>query len=198
MIKDLLGKTRNRDEEIYIYKENGEKNKADDVWKNYMEAWRIEIYQKTPIIDLTFWYGGENCKGKKFEMAEEEKEINNKIMKEPKMTEEELVGIINKQRNGKAAGVDGIKAEMMKYMIKNKRIREHLLKCFNKCIDEKVQEDWLRSKTTMIAKNRKPMILEFRPIAVTPWSSKVIYTFYRENIEELSMKTSMGLPKGAG
>ena len=36
----------------------------------------------------------------------------------------------------------------------------------------------------MIAKNRKPMILEFRPIAVTPWSSKVICTFYREKIEE--------------
>ena len=61
-------------------------------------------------------------------------------MKEPVMTEEELVEIINKQRNGKAAGVDGIKAEVMNYMIKNRRIREHLLKCFNKCINEKVQK----------------------------------------------------------
>ena len=26
---------------------------------------------KTPRIDLTFWYGGENCKGKKMEMTEE-------------------------------------------------------------------------------------------------------------------------------
>ena len=52
-------------------------------------------------------------------------------MKEPVMTEEELGEIVNKQRNGKAAGVDGIKAEVMKHMIKNKRIREHLLKCFN-------------------------------------------------------------------
>ena len=41
------------------------KNKAEDVWKEYMESWIIEIYQKTPRIDLTFWYGGENCKGKK-------------------------------------------------------------------------------------------------------------------------------------
>ena len=51
-------------------------------------------------------------------MTEEEKEIGNKIMKEPVMTEEELVEIINKQRNGKSAGLDGIKTEMMKYMIK--------------------------------------------------------------------------------
>ena len=72
----------------------------------------------------------------------------------------------------------------MKYMIKNKRIREHLLKCFNRFINEKVQEDWLNSKTTMIAKNKTPLILEHRPIAVTVWSSKVICTFYREKIED--------------
>ena len=117
-------------------------------------------------------------------MTEEEKEMNNKIMKEPVMTEEELVEIVNKQRNGKAAGIDGVKAEVMKHMIKNRRIREHLLKCFNRCINEKVQEDWLNSKTTMIAKNRTPMILEHRPIAVTVWSSKVVCTFYREKIED--------------
>ena len=34
------------------------------------------------------------------------------------MKEEELVMIINKQRNGEDAGVDGNKAEMMKYLIK--------------------------------------------------------------------------------
>jgi len=33
LIKDLLGKDKNRDQEIFIYKENGEKNKAEDIWK---------------------------------------------------------------------------------------------------------------------------------------------------------------------
>ena len=98
------------------------------------------------------------------------------------MTEEELVEIVNKQRKGKAAGVDGVKSEVMKYMIKNRIIKEHLLKCFKNCINKKVQEDWLRSKTTMIAKNKTPMILEHSPIAVTPWSSKIVCTFYREKI----------------
>jgi len=31
-------------------------------------------------------------------------------MKEPVMTEEEMLEIVSRQRNGKAAGVDGIKA----------------------------------------------------------------------------------------
>ena len=46
-------------------------------------------------------------------MEEEEKEENNEIMKEPKMTENELVTIVNKQRNGKAAGVGGVRAELL-------------------------------------------------------------------------------------
>ena len=111
---------------------------------------------------------GENCKGKKSEMLEEEKEIDNRIMREPAMKEEDLIRIVNKQRNGKAAGVDGVKAEVMKHMIKKRKIKLHLLKSFNKCLNENVNEDWLLSRTTMIAKNRKPMILEHRPIAVTP------------------------------
>ena len=62
-------------------------------------------------------------------MTEDEKETDSRIMKEPEMTEEELVKIVNSQRNGKAA-VDGVKAELLKHLVKNE-IREHLLKCCN-------------------------------------------------------------------
>ena len=51
-------------------------------------------------------------------MEEEEKQENNKIMKEPEMTEKELVDIVNRQKNGKAAGVDGVRAELLKSLIK--------------------------------------------------------------------------------
>merc|ERR1712055_965928 len=105
-------------------------------------------------------------------------------MKEPKMTEKELVNIVNGQKNGKAAGVDGVRAELLKSLIKNSTIREYLLKCCNKVLDEKIQENWLRSNTTMIPKNRKPKIIEHRPIAVTVLSSKIMCTYYREKIEE--------------
>jgi len=50
-------------------------------------------------------------------------------------------------------------------------------------LDEKIQEDWLRSNTTMISKNKKPKILEHRSIAVTVLSSKIMCTYW-EKIEE--------------
>ena len=86
--------------------------------------------------------------------------------------------------NGKAAGVDGIRAELIKFIIKNDTIRNHVLKCCNRVLEEKVQEDWLRSNTTMIPKNRKPKILEHRPIAVMVLSNKIVCNIFRERIEE--------------
>ena len=58
-------------------------------------------------------------------------------MKDPKMTEKELVNIVNGQKTGKAAGVDRVGAEPLKSLIKNSTIREYLLKCCNKVLDEK-------------------------------------------------------------
>ena len=59
-----------------------------------------------------------------------------------------------------------------------------MVKCCNKVLEEKVQEDWLRSNTTMIPKKRKPKILEHRPIVVTVISSKIMCSLFREKIEE--------------
>ena len=56
-------------------------------------------------------------------MEEEEKQENNENMKERVMTENELVDIVNRQKNGKATGVDGVKAELLKSLIKNSTIR---------------------------------------------------------------------------
>ena len=42
-----------------------------------------------------------------------------KIMPLPVMKEEDLVRIVRKQKNNKAAGIDGVKAETMKHMIRN-------------------------------------------------------------------------------
>ena len=86
-------------------------------------------------------------------------------------------------RNGKAAGVDGIKSELMKYIIKDDEIRKHTTKCFNSILKEKVHKDWLTSVTTMIPKEKKPKILDHRPIAVTVNSSKIFWTIIREKIE---------------
>ena len=59
-------------------------------------------------MNLDFWYGTENNTGVKEEMMKEELEDRNRgenrIMQKPEMT-------------GKAAGVDGVKAEAMKHLI---------------------------------------------------------------------------------
>ena len=75
---------------------------------------------------------------------EEEKNEDNGFMKEPQMTEKELVTIVNKQRNEKAVGVDGVRAEVLKFLIKSKNIEDQYLKCWNKCLDEIIKNDWLR------------------------------------------------------
>ena len=96
-------------------------------------------------------------------------------------------------KNGKAAGIDDIPAELMKHLIKNGKIRIYLVKCFNNALSEDIHKDWLLSKTTMIPKNNKPKILEHRPIAVTVNNSKIICTILRKKIEEFleKMKLSM-------
>ena len=105
LVKDLLGKSKKREEDAYAYSGDGMKHNINDISKEYLEKWKQEIYQKTPRVDFSFWYGGEGCIGKKQEMTEEEKETDSRIMKEPVMTEEELVKIINNQKMGKQQGL---------------------------------------------------------------------------------------------
>ena len=155
MIKELLGKSKERDEEAYVFTEEGEKKTIEELKNTYIDEWKKKIYQKTERIDFSFWHGQEGLKGKKEEMEEEEKEGDNGIMELPIMKEKDLVDIVRKTKNGKAAGIDGVRAELMKHIVKNEAIRKHMIKCCNKVLEEKVQEDWLRSNTTMIPKNKK-------------------------------------------
>merc|ERR1711874_819755 len=73
---------------------------------------------------------------------------------------------------------------MGKVLIQDEITRKYLLKCFNKALTERVHEDWLLSRTTMIPKTEKPKIMDHRPIAVTVNISKIICTILREKIEE--------------
>ena len=70
-----------------------------------MRAWKADIYQKTPQIDLEFWYETRNTPRQKETMQKEEIEDKNtgeyRIMQKPEMTEEELIIIVNKQKNEK-------------------------------------------------------------------------------------------------
>ena len=152
-----------------------------EIPEEFMNSWQENIYQKAKRSDFSFWHEEGGLMEK---MLKEEKNPHSGIMKIPKIEEEELVRVIKNMKNGKASGIDGISAELMKYIIKDDQIRSYTLKCFNNALLERVNGDWLTSKTTMIPKNRRPQILEHRPIAVTVNSSKIIWTIMRERIEE--------------
>ena len=62
---------------------------------------------------LDFWYGTGNSTELKEELMKEEIEDRNRgenrVIQKPEITEEELITIVNKQKNGKAAEIDGVK-----------------------------------------------------------------------------------------
>ena len=145
----------------------------------FIGSWLINIYQKAKMPDFSFWYGKEGMMEK---MLDEEREENSEIMKFPIIEEEEFINAINKMRNGKASGIDGISAEIMKFLIKDEEIKKYALKCFNNALKEQISEDWLISKTKMIPKNKRPKILEHRPIAVIVNSSKTLCAIMREKL----------------
>ena len=105
-------------------------------------------------------------------------------MKIPIIEEKELMETISNMQNGKATGVDGIRSELMKFIMKDKKIRIHTTKYFNNILKEPVHKDWCTPITTMIPKVKKPKNLEHRPIAVTVNSSKIFWTIIREKIEK--------------
>merc|ERR1711874_717679 len=182
-IKELLGKKREVSDEAFIYEE-GMKKEIMTCEDTFTSKWTENIYQKLRKADFSFWYGSENLQGTRDQMGEELENGNPDIMENPIIEEKEFKDVINDMKNGRASGVDNIPAEAMKALIKDKDTLKYLLKCFNRALVEKVHEDWLLSKTTMIPKKDKPKILDHRPIAVTVNSSKIVCTILRRKIEE--------------
>ena len=138
MIKELMGKEKGGEEEAYIYDELGEKREIMEVREEFVGRWRENIYQKAKKADFSFWYkkGGEK---EKLEQAE--KLPNSTVMKFPVIELEELVNTIKGMKNGKAAGIDGVRSELMKFLMGDKEILEYTLKCFNNILHEKVNTD---------------------------------------------------------
>ena len=167
-----------------MYTEEGEKQEIMTCEDNFAQKWTENIYQRLEKTDISFWNGDDNHKGLKQQMEEEMAQGNSEIMSTPIISEKEFVETINNMKNNRASGVDNIPAELMKVLIKDEITRKYLLKCFNKALTERVHEDWLLSRTTMIPKTDKPKILEHRPIAVTVNSSKIVCTILRKKIEE--------------
>ena len=81
MIRELIGKDREREEEAYFYSNEGTKTEILDIQENFTASWQENIYQKAEKTDFSFWYG----KGGQMEkMKREENHPQSNIMKLPK------------------------------------------------------------------------------------------------------------------
>merc|ERR1711874_612189 len=165
MIKELLGKNKEVEEEAYVYSE-GVKQEIMTCEESFTQKWTTHIYQTLKKADFTFWYGKENQEGVKSQMEKKLEQGDPDIMENPVIEEKEFINTIKNMKNGRASGVDNIPAEVMKVLIRDEETKKYLLKCFNRALVGKVHDDWLLSQTTMIPKNDKPKIQDHRPIAV--------------------------------
>merc|ERR1711888_306775 len=86
----------------------------------------------------------------------------------------------NNQKNGKAAGTDNIKTEVIKHLIKNEDFAEITSDAINGIYKRKIHRRLKETRTTMLKKKPKPEIMDWRPIAVGSVMSKTICTLYRE------------------
>ena len=71
--------------------------------------------------------------------------------------------------------------------------------CFNSVLGEReVPETWKKSRTTMVKKERRPTVKDFRPIAITDVSYKMFMTYVREKIEEHIKRNNLGKDNQVG
>ena len=91
---------------------------------------------------------------------------------------------IDKSKNKKASGPDGVKNEIYKAMAKSDICMNVLEKTFNNelTIQQKPQS-WKNSVTTMIPKMKRPTVVQLRPIALTDASYKIFMGMTKEKVE---------------
>ena len=101
------------------------------------------------------------------------------------VTKDEVLKVLKGLKKRKAPGPDGLKGELYSAMIKNKTCLETLTRCLNNELQsENKPPQWKISKTVLIAKNRKPTVKDFRPLALTDISYKLFMAILRNRIEE--------------
>ena len=113
-------------------------------------------------------------------------------MKEPKISCEDVENQIKKLKPGKAAGPDSLKPELYKYLVENPRVISTLAKIFNKILETgSIPDDWKTSKTILIEKEKKPMVEDLRPIALTNVSYKILMGIIKDKLFEHLQRSNL-------
>merc|ERR1712030_137626 len=55
--KNIAGKTKKKDEQVYVYSNDMVRKKIEEAWDPFLSEWKIDIFQKITRMALDFWYG---------------------------------------------------------------------------------------------------------------------------------------------
>ena len=64
-IIEVLGKTKSKKDQIFVYRDDSSKHKREDDWSPFIKTWQTTIYQKQQKVIETNWYGKEKKKDSK-------------------------------------------------------------------------------------------------------------------------------------
>ena len=203
-IRMLRGQSKGGEENIHIYDLEGNKLN-DEVAGQEVEKYWGDIYRKHENKMIEVW--NEHEKRKYDEKIEREDyittrkgtfhyslrehmdmamEVENQIkpMRKPEFSVQKVAQRIKKLKCKKAAGPDGIKAEIYKALADKEEIVVALTECFQNEIEEKEKpSEWKLSRTKMIEKRKKPTAKDLRPIALTDISYKLFMSLIKDEIE---------------
>ena len=120
-------------------------------------------------------------------------------MNDDSITEQEVKRHLDKLKNKKAPGPDGLKSELYKIMADSNIFIKDLTVNRNKIIREAdVPNDWKRSNTILIPKNSKPTATDFRPIALLNVSYKLFMSIIKSKIKHYLKECGMYTELQAG
>ena len=111
-----------------------------------------------------------------------DRKINN--MKYTPITTTDIKKQINKLRSGKAPGPDGLKPELYKYLQEDEQFLTIMKDIMNQIVSSgHIPSNWSLSNTKLIPKNKNPKAKEFRPIALTDITYKILMGILKDKIE---------------
>ena len=101
------------------------------------------------------------------------------------VNKEEVKKAVRRMKSGKQPGIDGIKAEVYKWMLESEVCVNAMCKYYNDVLEkgEPVKE-WSVSKTCMIPKVNKPKVKDLRPIALLNVEYKIFMRMMKEKLIE--------------
>ena len=115
------------------------------------------------------------------------------------LTDSEIKYVMKRLQNRKAAGADGMRAEMVKFLADSEEVVTAVKRCFNSIlVTGVIPESWKKTRTVMIPKTAKPTAEQLRPIAITDVTYKVFMTVMKQRLEDHVEESGMRMPEQAG